>query len=265
MLITTSYDPRQEQLALAQRLLEQLKQMEGVTGPLRIVPRARLSLPQMRERYKEMDIVLVSRERIEYYHEQQPAMFFHPSTAAIRIKRLLNGEQDTLLHLAQVQPGDTVLDCTAGLGSDSIVFSFGAGEAGAVTALESSPLQCLLLQHGLGSYYSDIPGMIEAMRRIRTVQTDHLDFLRQQKDRSFDVVYFDPMFRKPIHESSSIRSIRGIADSRALSEEAVAEALRVARRTVVMKEHRDSGEFARLGFTELHRSTTKIAYGVIRL
>ncbi|WP_282935493.1 class I SAM-dependent methyltransferase [Paenibacillus sp. RC67] len=265
MLITTSYDPRQDQLELARQLLNQLQQTQGVTGHHRIVPRARYSLPQLREHYKEMDILLVSRERIEYYHEQQPAMFFHPSTAAIRIKRLLNGEQDTLMQFAQVQSGDSVLDCTAGLGSDSIVFSFAVGESGKVTALESSPLQCLLLEHGLGSYESDIAGMTEAMRRIRTFQADHLTFLQQQEDRSFDVVYFDPMFRKPIHESSSIRSIRGLADPRPLSEQAVTEALRVARRTVVMKEHRDSGEFARLGFNEMHRSTTKIAYGVIRL
>jgi 16S rRNA (guanine1516-N2)-methyltransferase len=56
-----------------------------------------------------------------------------------------------------------------------------------------------------------------------------------------------------------------LADPRPVSEETVREAKRVARRTIILKEHRDSKEFERLGFSEVHRSTTKLAYGVIRL
>ncbi|MCS7464452.1 class I SAM-dependent methyltransferase [Paenibacillus doosanensis] len=265
MLITTSYDPQREQLELADRLAAQIKELKGGQGNVRRVRRARISLAQLCLTYDDPDILLVTRERIEYYHEQQPALFFHPSTAAIRVKRLLNGESDTLLEMAGVRPGDRILDCTAGLGSDAVTLSFAAGQSGQVTALESSPLPFLLLQQGLGEYVSDIPGMTDAMRRIRVLHEEHLDFLRRQDAKSFDVVYFDPMFRKPIHESNSIRSIRQLADARALTEEAVHEARRAARRAVVMKEHRDSGEFARLGFAELHRSTSKIAYGVIRL
>lgn len=265
MLITTSYEPLSWQLELASTLMEQVQSLEEMETPARIVRRGKLSLPQLRDRYGDSQILLVSRERIEYYHEQQPALFFHPSTAAIRVKRLINGEKDTLLEFAGLEAGDSVLDCTAGLGSDSIVFSFATGEAGSVTALETSSIPYMLLHNGLCSYESDIPGLEAAMRRIRVLHQDHLTYLRQQEPGSFDVVYFDPMFRKPIHESSSIRSIRGLADSRALTEEAVKLAQKIARRAVVMKEHRDSGEFERLGFHEVHRSTTKIAYGVIRL
>ncbi|MFH5184629.1 class I SAM-dependent methyltransferase [Paenibacillus sp. TAB 01] len=265
MLITTSYDPLPEQLALAARLHRQLEALPGAEGEPRIVPRRRHSLEQLLERYEDQDILLVSRRRIEYYHEQQPALFFHPSTAAIRVKRMLNGEQDTLMELGRIQPGDRILDCTAGLGSDAVVFSYAVQAAGSVTALEIQPLPFLLLSQGLSVYESDIAGMDDAMRRIEVLQREYLDYLRQQPDGSFDVVYFDPMFRKPIHESSSIKAIRKLADPRPVTEEAIREACRVARRAVMMKEHRDSGELERLGFTELHRSTTKIAYGVIRL
>lgn len=265
MLITTSYDPHPEQLALVAQLHRQLESVAGLDGSLRIVNRRRYSLEQLLEKYDDYDVLLVTRRRIEYYHEHQPALFFHPSTAAIRVKRMLNGEQDTLMGLAQIEPGDRILDCTAGLGSDAIVFSYAAHDEGIVTALESRPMPYLLLRQGLSVYESDIAGMTEAMRRIQVLQRDHTDYLRQQADRSFDIIYFDPMFRKPIHESSSIKAIRKLADPRAVSDEAIREACRVARRAVIMKEHRDSGELERLGFTELHRSTTKIAYGVIRL
>jgi len=239
--------------------------MLGTGETVRIVNRGRLSLPQLRERYGDPHVLLVTRERIEYYHEQQPALFFHPGTAAIRVKRLLNGENDVMLDVAGVRTGDSVLDCTAGLGSDAITFSYAVGDSGRVTALESSPLPCLLLRRGLSGYETDIPGMERAMRSIRVLHEDHLTFLRRQAPRSYDIVYFDPMFRKPIHESNSIRSIRGIADARALTEEAIRLAKQVARRSVVMKEHRDSGEFERLQFHDVRRSTTKIAYGVIKL
>ncbi|TDF99847.1 class I SAM-dependent methyltransferase [Paenibacillus piri] len=265
LLITTSYDPQTEQLELAAHVTEKLQELSGLAEPVRIVSRRQFSIPQLRKRYGSQDVLLVSRERLEYYHDQQPVMFFHPSTAAIRVKRLMNGEPDTLMQLSAVMPGDRILDCTAGLGSDAIVYSFALAGNGEVTALESKALPYLLLSEGLKSYRSEIPGMDEAMRRIRVRQTDHYNYLKSLPDKSFDVVYFDPMFRRPIRESSSIGAIRDLADPRAVTPDAIAEAVRAARRCVILKEHRGSKEFDRLGFCEIHRSTTKIAYGVIRL
>lgn len=256
MFVTTSYDPNGEQLAEARRLAETLGG--------RCLQRRRMTLAQLRARFGDEDILVITKERLEYHHKGRQPLFFHPSTASIRIKRLQNGEQDTLLELAGVRPGDRIVDCTAGLGADAIVFAFAAGESGEVTALESAPVPAFLLAQGLKFYHSDVPGLNEAMRRIQVVSVDHLTYLRGLPDDSCDVVYFDPMFRKPITESTSIRAIRGIADDRALSEEAVAEAKRVSRRCVIMKEHRDSLEFERLGFAVAHRTSTKIAYGVIR-
>ena len=104
------------------------------------------------------------------------------------------------------------------------------------------------------------------MRRISVVNEDYLDYLRQQPDNSVDVVYFDPMFRKPLTASSSISPLRGVADHRPLSEDAVVEAFRVARLRVVMKEASGSGEFARLGFHSLVGGKySKVHYGVIEL
>jgi 16S rRNA (guanine1516-N2)-methyltransferase len=265
VLITTSYDPQAEQLEAAVQLSIQLQRLQGLQAAVRLVQRKQFSLSKLRERYGDSDILLVSRERIEYYHEHQPVLFFHPSTAAIRVKRLINGELDPLLELSAIQPGDRVLDCTAGLGSDAIVYSYAVGGNGQVIALESRPIPYLVLHQGLRMYDSGIQGMNAAMQRIEVLQEDHYDYLQQQPDHTYDVVYLDPMFRKPIHESNSISAIRVLADPRPVTAQTIREARRVARRAVILKEHRDSEEFARLGFEVVKRSTTKIAYGVIRL
>ncbi|WP_407945758.1 class I SAM-dependent methyltransferase [Paenibacillus puerhi] len=254
--MTTSYEPNGEQQEQARAL--------ALKFGGRSLQRRQMTLAQLRERFGEEDILVITKERLEFHHAGRQPLFFHPSTASIRVKRLLKGDRDPLLELCGTRPGDRVVDCTAGLGSDSIVFSFAVGPLGAVTALESAEVPGYLLSEGIKTYHSDVPGLNEAMRRIDVQTVDHLEFLRSQPDDSFDIVYFDPMFRKPITESASIRAIRGIADDRELSLEAVNEAKRVARRVVVLKEHRDSREFERLGFHVERRPSTKIAYGVIR-
>lgn len=256
LFVTTSYDPGQRQLAEARAFAEALG--------CRRVDRRHMTLAQLRARYGNEDLLVVTKERIEFHHETRQPLFFHPSTAAIRVKRLRNGEPDTLLELAGAQPGDRIIDCTAGLGSDAIVFAFAVGAEGAVIALEHARIPAFLLKQGLQTYDADVPGLTEAMRRIEVVQADHAAYLRGLPPQSADVVYFDPMFRKPITEANAIKALRGLADDRALAPETIEAARRVARRAVILKEHRDSQEFERLGFTVPRRATTKIAYGVIR-
>lgn len=257
MLVTTSYDPTEEQVAYAK---EAARKLEAVW-----VPRRRFTLDKLKSEYGDKTLLLVSKERMEYHQEEQPPFFFHPSMAAIRIKRLLNGEEDALLKISGVRNGDAVLDCTAGLGSDSIVFSYAVGSVGSVTALESEPVICYLVGSGLSRYVSDVEALTQAMRRVRLLQADHDTYLKQAPDKSVDVVYFDPMFRRPISQSSAIGPIRSMANENAVHPESIREACRVARRAVVLKEHRKSGEFGRLGFRETIHTSAKIAYGVIRI
>ena len=116
------------------------------------------------------------------------------------------------------------------------------------------------LAHATGDNYE----MHAAMRRISVHAADALDYLRTQADGSYDAVYFDPMFRRPVHESEGMNALRALADARALTAEVIAEARRVARRRVVMKERQGSREFARLGFTDLAGGKySRVAYGVM--
>jgi hypothetical protein len=82
-------------------------------------------------------------------------------------------------------------------------------------------------------------------------------------DNSYDIVYFDPMFRIPVRSSSAMAPLRAFAEERPLAEADVRHAVRVARKRVVLKDHRDSGEFRRLGFALARKSSSPVAYGVI--
>lgn len=227
------------------------------------VPRNRASMAKLAGQYPGEDVLVVLEGGARLHRPGEQPMAFHPSMSFVRAKRLFKGEKDTMLEAAGVRPGDTIIDCTAGLGSDSIMFSLGTGQEGKVIAMEDSLPLWALLHEGLAYYASGLQAFDEALRRIEPRHGHHNRFLEQMPDQSADVVYFDPMFRDPVLESSSISPLRAFANNSRLEEAAIAEACRVARRTVILKEKLGSGEFERLGFRVLGRSHSKITYGVI--
>lgn len=257
MIVTTTERPDEETIRHANRIAEEL----GCAS----VPRRRDTIRGlMRARPDAADGVLVAGpDGLRFIAPDEPPLFYHPSMAYIRAKRLREGGYDAMANAAGAQPGDAVLDCTAGLGSDALVFSVAVGAQGRVTALEASPVLHLIVREGMRAYKTELPDIDEAMRRIEHVKAEHLAYLRDLPDRSFDIVYFDPMFSKPVMESASLLPLRAMAEDSPLTEEAVREARRVARKSVVLKEHRDSKEFERLGFTRPRRTANAVAYGVI--
>ena len=229
------------------------------------VPRGNDSLDELRAAYG-VDAVLVARRGLLTLVTAEGELFFHPGMSHLRIKNLLLGHGDHLVTALELTEGMSVLDCTLGTGADAIVESFAVGESGTVTALESNPLIAAVIADGLAHATGDNYDIHAAMRRITVHHADALTYLRTQETGSHDVVYFDPMFRRPLHESAGMNALRVLADMRALTEETVAEARRVARRRVVMKERRESAEFARLGFDTLTGGKySRIAYGVMEL
>ena len=56
------------------------------------------------------------------------------------------------------------------------------------------------------------------------------------------------MFRQTVNRSSGLQPLKKLANPRPLDRESVREAVRVARKRVVLKERLMSGEFERLGF-----------------
>lgn len=259
MLITTAQRQSPLNEAKAQQLARELH--------ARYVPREKRSLARLRRDYDEDDILTVAEQVLRFYagggDDSQP-LFFHPSMAAVRLKRLQQGEKDNLLLACKISPGDEVLDCTAGMASDSIVFAHAVGARGKVVAVESAPITALITREGLRTYTSDIEGLEAAMRRVQLIQASYIDVLRGLPSQSFDLVYFDPMFRKAKHDSNWITPLRMLANHEALCQEAIVEAMRVARKRVVVKERRESYEFARLGISNVQYFSGDIAYGVIQ-
>ncbi|QHW34481.1 class I SAM-dependent methyltransferase [Paenibacillus rhizovicinus] len=253
MIVTTPHKPSEEQIAYARSIAQEL---DG-----RLVPRKQDSLQLLKQKYGDARLLVADDRGLRYYEDSEEPLYFHPSMAYVRVKRMRKGERDPLIALTGCMPGDVVIDCTAGLGSDSIVFSYAAGEEGSVTALESERMLYTVVREGLRTYRTEHGDVNEALRRIDMQCIDHLSYLERQPDKSADIIYFDPMFRHPLHDSSALAPLRGLANGAALGEESIRHALRIARKCVVLKEHGDSGEFERLGFERRHRN--KIAYGVI--
>ena len=238
-IVTTARKPNVNSENLALQFAENLN--------LKFIPRADFSLENLKEIYCVENILLV-RNNFPVIVTNDGEIFFHPNTAHLRIKNLRQGEGDRLINAAKIQRGDKILDCTLGLGSDSIVESFAVGIEGKVTALEINPVLAEIVRYGMKNFSDDTAAVIEAMRRVEIVTANYVDYLKNCAENSFDVVYFDPMFRHGINKSSGINPIRPLADNRPLEIDSVKEACRIARRCVVMKENSRSGEFERLGF-----------------
>lgn len=180
-----------------------------------------------------------------------------------RLKRLVKGEHDPFLEAAQLKPGMSFLDCTLGLASDSIIASFAVGEKGAVTGVEANPYLAYIVDKGLNKWTSSLKIMDQAMRKINVVSSFSTNYLQTLSDESYDVVYFDPMFEENILESDGIKALTKIAVYHDLDEELMKEAMRVARKRVVLKDHFRSSRFEKFGFHVFKRKTAKFHFGVL--
>ncbi|MDH2330944.1 class I SAM-dependent methyltransferase [Paenibacillus polymyxa] len=255
LLVTTGDSPSAE-------VMERAKLLAAELGVL-YAPRRGISVAKLISAHRVRQALVLVQSGVRLISPEQSPMVFHPSMGFIRAKRVLKGEPDPMLTAARIVPGDTVLDCTAGLGTDSLLFSIGTGSSGQVTAVESSFPVYALIKDGMRHYRSGNAEVDQAFSNIDVRFGHHLDYLRSLPDRSIDIIYFDPMFRDPLLDSSAIGPLRGLANPDALSEESIIHAKRIARKTIILKEKRGSGEFARLGFRVEQRGTTKTVYGVI--
>jgi len=184
--------------------------------------------------------------------------------AHMRLKNLSLGGQDHMILAMGLTEGMSVLDCTLGFASDALVAASVVGQRGRVVGLEANPLVAAVIEYGLAHHTGENYAVHRAMRLIEVKNREHGEFLRELPDDSFDVVYFDPMFRHPFTDSVSLNPLRSLAMSSAIDAASVAEAVRVAKRRVVLKESALSREFARLGFPLVVGGRySRIKYGVI--
>ena len=251
-VVTTAYRPTSSLFENAGRVSADLS--------LKQVPRNKRSIDRLHAD-ERADLLVCLKERLEFYPlgKNEP-FFFHPNSAAFRTKRPL--QEDPLIEISGLEAGDSFLDCTLGLASDSIVASQCVGKEGQVHGCESHPVLAYVVAEGL-QRYSGMPHLDEAMKRIKVISSDAVSYLEKLESDSIDVIYMDPMFTEEIIEASNFTPLRGPADQGQLTELWMAEAKRVARKTIVLKAHFRSQDFERFGFTRRIRPNTKFHYGVI--
>lgn len=214
----------------------------------------------------ECDAVLVAGRESLQLVTGRGVFRYHPGIGVNRIRQLRKGRSDWLVEAMGLRPGDRVLDATLGLGSDLLVVSFVVGEAGRAVGLESQPLLAYLVKEGTRRYVHERPEVTQALRRMEVVCARYQEYLASAPSKSFDVVYFDPMFSEPVLESSQMIPIRLLANPEPLEEAAFKEACRVARRRVVVKDRSD-GPYTRSGWFDavMGSPKSKIAYCVAEL
>jgi 16S rRNA (guanine1516-N2)-methyltransferase len=208
------------------------------------------------------EAIVVYKNKWSYRNRRGETFFFHPNMSILRIKQLQRGGSDSLIQVSDIKEGDRVLDCTLGLGADTVVSSFVIGKKGNVVALESELIIATLVKQGLNNYQSGNIEVDEAMRRITVVHGNYKDYLKEAEDKSLDVILFDPMFEETVETSTAIQALKPLANHHHLDRETVQEAIRVARKKIVLKARSQSEAFHYLGF-QIVKKTSSYALGVL--
>ena len=166
-------------------------------------------------------------------HSEYGTFAYHPGMAEIRVQQLLRGAPDHLVQALDLRSGARVLDCTLGLASDAAVAACVVGPTGRVVGLEASLLLHFSVQYGLAHYECKTPLLTAALRRVEAVHAVAGEYLAACAADSFDVVYFDPMFRHPVQGSKAMEALRPLALEEPLDRTTVELALKVAPRVVI--------------------------------
>lgn len=210
-------------------------------------PRLGRTLAQLLEDARGRPVLVLAGRRADLY-ENGRAFRATVGMAFLRLLRSRKGEPDPLVKAARLQPGDTVLDATLGLGGDALLAAQATGTR--VIGLERSALLCAFTQAAL----QRLPGHARAPAKLIDIhRADHREALAEAESGSVDVVLLDPMFRRA-REAAPLfdELLRSHADHTPLAGETLQHARRVARKGVLVKDSGRGEELLRLGLTPLY-------------
>lgn len=211
-----------------------------------------------------LSALLVIGKDEQYIYSAGGKLFFHPSMAQLRIKNLKKGASDNLIAALQLMPNMSVLDCTLGLATDALVVSSVLESTGTIVGLEANPLIHFVISQGLKTYpQKDLPALAN---KISCYNINAQDYLATAREKSFDIVYFDPMFTIPVTKSCNMEPLRLLACYDQIDKEVLRLAKNVARQKVVIKEHAHGILCATLGIEKfVGGKYSKVKYGIIDL
>lgn len=191
--------------------------------------------------------------------DREGSFSFHPGMAHLRRKRMQEQvqQEDWLVRVAELRAGDQVLDCTLGLAQDALVAALAVGPGGRVVSLEKSLPLYAVVSEGLKDFDYGPDSC-----RVEPVHADASQYLHTLPARSFDIVFFDPMFQRPRKAQPSFDMLRRYAEHAPLTPEVLEEARRVARRWVVVKGSKYSTDLSRVGLRpELGPPSSTVVWG----
>lgn len=233
VIVTTSHNPSKYQVDRASALAKDLK------------------IPYVNRK----DLKSADLEQFEYYYvvekgritvkRKNTTLFFHPSTAKVRMRNIKNGFKDYLIEALKLNGKELILDTTFGLGSEAILMAAFLSEGKVIGTEASTPIY-VVVSHGLKEYRAKEEWVTNAMRKIEVYNDNFRSFIFRQESESFDIVYCDPMFENPVYKSSSMNPLRPFALYETLNEEDIDQMLQVARKKLVLKAHGKDSLFDRI-------------------
>lgn len=232
---------------------------------LEFVERKKRSVKKLMDLYKS-DVLVAGKNRYELYTiNSKTPFFFHPSSAAFRAKRIMRGESEPFLKAIDLKEGQTMIDCTLGMATDSMMAAIAVGDSGKIIGCEGNPIIAFMMREGLQNYdfIAEKLPELHVMRNIDVVSSVAVDYLKTLPDNFADVVYLDPMFEETIEESTNFAPLRQAGVHIPLDEQWLKEAYRVCKRRVVLKAKYDSPLFNEYSFSREIRPNIKFHYGIL--
>lgn len=232
-----------------------------------IVERQGLSADLLCKTYGCKSFMLYTKQGPTLYNQNGEKHFFHLSMAHLRILKLQRNENDYMIKaIKKLYPSEgkiSLLDATCGFGSDSIVASYYFKDNIDIIALEKFQALAYITNYGFRNFIAEDISITQALRAIRLYNMDFMDYLQNCKDKSFDIIYFDPMFEKAVSASSQFIPLREEIMHTALNTDIWQEALRVARLGIIVKERSFSSLFEQLKITNfVGGKYSRIKYGL---
>ncbi|MFO7882244.1 MAG: class I SAM-dependent methyltransferase [Kosmotogaceae bacterium] len=254
-LLTTSNRPTKELATLAKNLSRQFN-----------IPYKMRNIANEKLKNMEIDFIYVLDRNYQLKIQfRDSSFFFHPSTAKVRRKNILNGQNDNLIECMKLKGNELILDTTFGLGSEALLLAHYLNN-GRVVGLESSIHIFRIVSHGLKHYPFKYQWISEAATHIVLLHKNFKHFIRKITSNSYDIVYCDPMFEVPQFRSDSINPLRYFADYEQLSRDDVKEFMRIAKKRIVLKSRTTDNLFNELDIDFSYYKVSKnsgVIYGVI--
>ncbi len=202
------------------------------------------------------NLFLVYKNKLIFLSEKGK-FFFHLDTAMLRIKN----KKEPILDIIG-EKKQSILDATMGLCRDSIVLSYFGHE---LTALEKNKIVFEIVKDGMKNLEIEDEKIINAIKKIKLINIDNLEYLRQSPDNEYDIIYADFMFCKKIKNSDNLNSLEKIVKKSGMTEEFLTEAKRVARKKIIIKAHILDNIFQKFNFKRIRKSGAEFNYGVVEL